>query len=77
MYRVTTGMFAEIAEMNMIAQQKFLENRSEPYGPDAIDHLVKLSEELKSVSRLNRSVALETRLHSRELVERLNHQRHP
>ena len=71
MYRVTTSMFTEIAEMNMIAQQNFIENCSAPYGPDEFDTLIKLSEELKSIARVNRSVAVETRMQSRQLIERL------
>lgn len=75
MYRVTNGMLAEIAEMNLTAKQNFIESQSATYGPNEMDWLIKLSEELKSVAQANRSVAIEARARSRELIEKLRRER--
>jgi hypothetical protein len=69
MYRVTNDMFAEIADMNEIARQKFSQVQSEPYGPDEMDSLFKISDELKKVASFNRSVAMEARLLSQALLK--------
>lgn len=47
MYRVTNGMLAEIAEMNLTDKQNVIEIQSATYGPNELDWLIKLSEELK------------------------------
>jgi len=62
MYRVSEDMFAEIAEMNQTAQQNFIKSQSEPYGPGEMGSLLRISEEIKRVARLNRSVAVVMRL---------------
>ena len=62
-------MFAEIAEMNQTAQQNFIKSQLEPYGPGEIDNLLRISEELKRTAKLNRSVAMETRLQSQALIK--------
>jgi hypothetical protein len=62
-------MFAEIAEMNQTAQQNFIKRQLEPYGPGEIDNLLRVSEELKRIAKLNRSVAMETRLQSQALIK--------
>lgn len=69
MYRVTNDMFAEIAEMNQTAQQNFIKSQSEPYGPGEMDSLLRISEGIKRVARLNRSVAMVTRLQSQALIK--------
>ena len=70
MYRVSEDMFAEIAEMNQTAQQNFIKSQSEPYGPGEMDSLLRISEEIKRVARLNRSVAMVTRLQSQALLKK-------
>ena len=47
MYHVTNGMLAEIAEMNLTDKQNVIEIQSATYGPNELDWLIKLSEELK------------------------------
>ena len=70
MYRVSEDMFAEIAEMNQTAQQNFIKSQSEPYGPGEMGSLLGISEEIKRVARLNRSVAVVMRLQSQALINK-------
>jgi len=70
MYRVSEDMFAEIAEMNQTAQQNFIKSQSEPYGPGEMGSLLRISEEIKRVARLNRSVAVVMRLQSQALINK-------
>jgi hypothetical protein len=51
------------------AQQNFIRSRSEPYGPGEIDNLFRISKELKKIAKLNRPVAMLTRLQSQALIK--------
>lgn len=71
MNAMQTDHLHEVINLNTQAKAAFEAHRDCVYGPETVDQLFKLSEELKALGRMNRSLALEARIQSVEVLNRL------